>query len=103
MRKFTGVKFKDGGKIYDFESFALVLNIGEKVIVETDQGQGFGMVEIPPKELLETHIKKDLKQMKMISQKEKTKRSFFSKQEPIATAIVRFRLKAGMTALKRSN
>ncbi len=63
MRKFTGVKFKDGGKIYDFESFALVLNIGEKVIVETEQGQGFGIVEIPPKELLETHIKKDLKQI----------------------------------------
>ncbi len=63
MTKVTGVKFKDGGKIYDFESFALVLNVGDKVIVETEQGQGFGAVEIPPKELLETHNKKDLKKI----------------------------------------
>jgi cell fate regulator YaaT (PSP1 superfamily) len=63
MTKVAGVKFKNGGKIYDFESFALVLNIGDKVIVETEQGQGFGAVEIPPKELLETPNKKELKQI----------------------------------------
>ena len=63
MTKVTGVKFKDGGKVYDFESFALVLNIGDKVIVETEQGQGFGSVEIVPKELCETHNRKDLKQI----------------------------------------
>ncbi len=63
MTKVTGIKFKTGGKIYDFESFALVLNAGDKVIVETEQGQGFGIVEIPPKELIETNNKKVLKQI----------------------------------------
>ncbi len=63
MKKIAGIKFKNGGKVYDFESFALVLNIGDKVIVETEQGQGFGIVEIPPKELQERHNKKDLKQI----------------------------------------
>ena len=63
MKKIAGIKFKNGGKVYDFESFALVLNAGDKVIVETEQGQGFGIVEIPPKELQENHNKKDLKQI----------------------------------------
>ena len=63
MTKVAGIKFKSGGKVYDFESFALVLNSGDKVIVETEQGQGFGLVEIPPKELPENHNRKDLKQI----------------------------------------
>jgi cell fate regulator YaaT (PSP1 superfamily) len=63
MRKIAGIKFKNGGKVYDFESFALVLNSGDKVIVETEQGQGLGIVEIPPKEFDEKHNKKDLKQI----------------------------------------
>ncbi|MCK5313187.1 MAG: stage 0 sporulation protein [Desulfobacteraceae bacterium] len=63
MKKVAGIKFKNGGKVYDFESFALVLNIGDKVIVETEQGQGFGIVEIPPKELNENKNKKNLKQI----------------------------------------
>ena len=62
MKKIAGIKFKSGGKVYDFESFALVLNIGDKVIVETEQGQGFGTVEIPPKELNKNN-KKELKQI----------------------------------------
>ncbi len=67
MRKIAGIRFKNGGKIYDFESFALVLNIGDKVIVETEQGQGFGTIEIPPKELNENNNKKDLKQILRIA------------------------------------
>ncbi len=63
MTKVTGIKFKDGGKVYDFDSSALVLNIGDQVIVETEQGQGLGSVEIPPKELIDTQIKKNLKQI----------------------------------------
>lgn len=77
MRKIAGIKFKNGGKVYDFESFALVLKSGDKVIVETEQGQGFGIVEIPPKEYDEKQSKKDLKQILRVAtekdiKKEKT-------------------------------
>ena len=47
MVNVTGVKFKTAGKIYDFNSNALVVNIGDRVIVETEQGLGFGIVAVP--------------------------------------------------------
>ena len=48
MIKKVGIRFKKGGKIYDFSCGAFVLNVGEKVIVETEKGLGFGTVETPP-------------------------------------------------------
>ncbi|WP_457553449.1 PSP1 domain-containing protein [Desulfobacula sp.] len=50
MIKIAGVKFKTAGKIYDFKSSAFVLKEGDPVIVETDQGLGFGKIAIPPVE-----------------------------------------------------
>lgn len=49
MSKRVGIKFKAGGKIYDFDSGAFVLQVGDPVIVETEKGLGFGTVAIPPK------------------------------------------------------
>ncbi len=57
MIKIAGVKFKRAGKIYDFDSGAFVLKEGEHVIVETEQGLGFGKIAIPPVEI-ETSEKK---------------------------------------------
>jgi len=48
MKKKVGVRFKPAGKIYDFDSGAFVLNRGDCVIVETEQGLGFGRVVVPP-------------------------------------------------------
>ena len=48
MIKKVGIRFKNGGKIYDFSCGAFVLNVGDKVIVETEKGLGFGSVETPP-------------------------------------------------------
>jgi cell fate regulator YaaT (PSP1 superfamily) len=48
MIKKVGIRFKSGGKIYDFSCGAFVLNVGDKVIVETEKGLGFGTVETPP-------------------------------------------------------
>ncbi len=42
--KIVGVKFADGGKIYDFSPNDLLVNIGDKVIVETVRGLDFGTV-----------------------------------------------------------
>ena len=47
--KIVGVKFADGGKIYDFSPNDLLVNIGDKVIVETVRGLDFGTVATPIK------------------------------------------------------
>lgn len=57
----AGIRFKKGGKIYDFDSGTLSLAQGEKVIVETEQGLGFGTVEVPPAPLDEKKSPKELK------------------------------------------
>lgn len=49
MGKTVGIRFKPGGKIYDFDCGAFVLQIGDAVIVETEQGLGLGTVaNLPP-------------------------------------------------------
>ena len=48
MNKKVGIKFKATGKVYDFDSGAFVLNRGDHVIVETEQGLGFGTVAVDP-------------------------------------------------------
>jgi cell fate regulator YaaT (PSP1 superfamily) len=48
MKKIVGVRFKSAGKVYDFDCGAFVLNQGDHVIVQTEQGLGFGTVVSPP-------------------------------------------------------
>jgi cell fate regulator YaaT (PSP1 superfamily) len=48
MNKKVGIKFKATGKVYDFDCGAFVLNRGDNVIVETEQGLGFGQVAVDP-------------------------------------------------------
>ncbi len=48
MKKKVGIKFKPAGKVYDFDCGAFVLNQGDHVIVETEQGLGMGVVVVPP-------------------------------------------------------
>ena len=48
MKKVVGIRFKAAGKVYDFDSGAFVLNRGDHVVVETEQGLGLGMVVTPP-------------------------------------------------------
>ena len=48
MNKKVGIKFKTSGKVYDFDCGAFVLNHGDKVIVETEQGLGLGSVAVEP-------------------------------------------------------
>ena len=50
MNKKVGIKFKPTGKVYDFDCGAFVLNLGDHVIVETDQGLGLGAVSVAPVE-----------------------------------------------------
>jgi len=50
MGKIVGIRFKPGGKIYDFDSGAFVLQMGDPVIVETEKGLGFGTVARIPED-----------------------------------------------------
>ena len=68
MIKVAGVKFKTAGKIYDFKSSAFVLKEGDPVIVETDQGLGFGKIATLPIEVENTGRK--LKQIVRVATKE---------------------------------
>jgi cell fate regulator YaaT (PSP1 superfamily) len=68
MIKVAGVKFKTAGKIYDFKSSAFVLKEGNPVIVETDQGLGFGKIATPPVEVENTGRK--LKQIVRVATKD---------------------------------
>ena len=75
MIKVAGIKFKTAGKIYDFKSDAFVLKEGDSVIVETEQGLGFGKIAIPPVEV--ENIGRKLKQIVRIA----TKEDFLRKEE----------------------
>ncbi len=46
--KIIGIRFKPAGKIYHFNCGAYVLKVGDKVLVETEHGLGFGIVTTPP-------------------------------------------------------
>jgi cell fate regulator YaaT (PSP1 superfamily) len=78
MINVAGVKFKTAGKIYDFDSQAFVLAEGDRVIVETEQGQGFGIVAIPPGQTPENG--KNFKQIIRIA----TPDDFIKRQELMA-------------------
>lgn len=63
MTKVAGIRFKPAGKIYDFDSGLFVLNVGDRVIVETEQGLGFGVITIPPAPLDPSDKQKKLKKI----------------------------------------
>jgi cell fate regulator YaaT (PSP1 superfamily) len=63
MGKIVGIRFKSGGKIYDFDCGVFVLNIGDPVIVETEKGLGFGTVAVAPQQLEEPASGKVLKKI----------------------------------------
>jgi cell fate regulator YaaT (PSP1 superfamily) len=50
MEKIIGVRFKPAGKIYDFKCGPYVLNCGDAVIVETENGLCFARVAVPAEE-----------------------------------------------------
>jgi cell fate regulator YaaT (PSP1 superfamily) len=63
MGKVVGIRFKPGGKIYDFDSGIFVLNVGDPVIVETEKGLGFGTVSVAPRLLEDREAEKSLKKV----------------------------------------
>lgn len=74
MGKVVGIRFKSAGKIYDFDCGAFVLNRGDKVIVETEQGLGLGFVATLPVPAEEKTTKTPLKKIFRLANEEDLKR-----------------------------
>lgn len=70
MEKIVGIRFKPAGKVYDFDCGLFVLNQGDRVIVETEQGLGFGVVAKPPVSAEERLSDKPLKKVFRIATEE---------------------------------
>lgn len=85
MKKKVGVRFKPAGKIYDFDCGAFVLNIGDPVIVETEQGLGFGVVATTPAEVDESTLSIPLKKVyRLATEKDFLQRENNAEQEKTA-------------------
>ena len=67
MKKIVGIRFKPAGKVYNFDCGAFVLNEGDKVIAETDQGLGLGVVAVQPTQRDEQLLNKPLKKVYRIA------------------------------------
>ena len=63
MKNIIGVRFKKIGKIYFFNPRNLKLEKGDKVIVETTQGEEYGEVVIPNRKIEEEKIMEPLKKV----------------------------------------
>jgi cell fate regulator YaaT (PSP1 superfamily) len=59
----VGIKFKQEGKTYDFDTGPYVLDRGNYVVVETERGLGFGTVYTPPREIDAPNTKRELKKI----------------------------------------
>lgn len=63
MKKVVGIRFKTAGKVYLFDCGAFVLNRGDHVIVETEQGLELGTVAVPPSFREDDTLEKALKKV----------------------------------------
>lgn len=61
MPKIVKVQFQQAGKLYDFNAGDLVLQPGDRVIVETERGKSIATVVIAPREFAEAHAPEGLK------------------------------------------
>jgi len=102
MIKSVGIRFKTAGKIYDFNCGAYVLKIGDHVLVETENGLGFGTVATLPvavdpdegkqplKKVYRPATEEDLEQLATTSETEKAAHTFC--RECIASLDLRMNL-----------
>ena len=63
MKKIVGVRFRKPGKVYFFDPDKLNIEKGQKVIVETSQGQEIGNVTTGVREIEESSLTAPLKKV----------------------------------------
>jgi len=106
MKKVVGIRFKPAGKIYDFDCGAYVLELNDHVIVETEQGLGFGTVAVPPAPWENNSRKKPLKKVfRIASEKDFAQRDKNRKTENFAhnyclQCITRLKLKMNLFSVE---
>lgn len=93
MKKIVGVRFRKPGKVYFFDPDKLNIEKGQKVIVETSQGQEIGDVTTGVREIAESSLAAPLKKVIRIAtpkdiqideaNREKEKEAFKIAQEKI--------------------
>ena len=108
MKKIVGIRFKPAGKVYDFDCGAFVLNLGDHVIVETEQGLGFGTVVVPPTSSDLRPSKKSLKKVyrlaneKDFNQREKNLADEKSAHEYCLKCIQELKLKMNLFSVEKA-
>lgn len=70
----VGVRFREVGKIYYFDSSFIHYNIGDRLIVETSRGLELGNVVIPTSEVADEKIIPPLKEVKRVATAEDLER-----------------------------
>ncbi len=92
MKKIVGIRFREGGKVYDFDPGHFVLSVGDHVMVKTEKGFTVGKVVTPPrrieddmafpelKKIFRLATEDDLKQYDEMLQKEKKAFEFCKKR-----------------------
>lgn len=82
MKIVTGVRFKKPGKIYYFDPEELQLEQGMNVIVDTANGEEYGEVVIPKKEIEDDQVTDSLKKViRIVTEKDEKMRQQFKLKE----------------------
>ena len=81
MIETVGIRFKDGGKIYDFDADGKVFNKGEYAIVETVRGMECGTVAKPNHGTNEDDINTPLKKVIRVATEEDIKNMLENKEK----------------------
>ncbi|MDO3380058.1 PSP1 domain-containing protein [Geoalkalibacter halelectricus] len=63
MIRVVSIKFRDAGRVYDFDAGDLDLKTGAKVVVETERGRALGVVVTAPREVEEAGQGEELKKI----------------------------------------
>lgn len=88
MKIVAGIRFKRPGKIYYFDPENLELEQGMNVIVDTANGEEYGEVVIPKKEVNDDEVTEPLKKViRITTEKDEKIRKEFKAKEPEALKI----------------
>ncbi len=63
MIRVLSIKFRDAGRLYDFDAGDLELSKGDQVVVETERGRALGLVVTPPHEVAPENLNDSLKKV----------------------------------------
>lgn len=70
MGKVVGIRFPGGSKVYNFDTGLFVLKLGERVIVETEQGMALGEVAMEPRPMEDELLSRELKSVYRLANQE---------------------------------